>query len=175
MNLKEYIRTVPDFPEKGIMFRDVTTLFNNAQAFTEAINKFEEIWSDQKIDAIAGIDARGFIIGAALSYKMRLPFVALRKQGKLPYKTVSESYELEYGTAVLEVHEDAVAQGASVLIVDDLVATGGTAKAGIKLMNTIGADVVGCGFLVNLPEIGGAKNIAQMGVTVRSLIDFEGH
>ena len=175
MDLKNHIRTVPDFPQEGIMFRDVTTLFNNAAAFAEMINEFETSWSDLKIDAIAGIDARGFIIGGALALRMGLPFISLRKKGKLPYKTISEEYDLEYGKATLEIHEDAIEPGASVLIVDDLIATGGTAIASIKLVKAIGGNVAGCGFVVDLPEIGGAEKIAEMGVTVRSLIEFEGH
>ena len=175
MDLKNHIRTVPDFPQEGIMFRDVTTLFNHAAAFAEMINQFETSWSDRKIDAIAGIDARGFIIGGALALRMGLPFIALRKQGKLPYKTISEEYDLEYGKATLEIHEDAIEPGASVLIVDDLIATGGTAIAGINLVKAIGGNVAGCGFIIDLPDIGGAEKIAKMGVTVRSLIEFEGH
>lgn len=175
MDFKKYVRTVPDFPQEGIMFRDVTTLFNNATVFKKMIDKFDEVWADTKIDAIAGIDARGFIIGGALAYKMKRPFIALRKKGKLPYNTIKEEYKLEYGTAALEVHEDAVENGSSVLILDDLIATGGTAIAGIKLINHLGAKVVGCGFIIDLPEIGGASKIAEMGVSTRSLIEFEGH
>ena len=175
MDLKQYIRTVPDFPEKGIMFRDVTTLFNNVEAFAEMINQFEDFWSDQHIDGIAGIDARGFVIGGALAYKMRLPFIALRKKGKLPYDTISQEYDLEYGKAALEIHKDAIEPGASVLIVDDLIATGGTAAAGIHLIRAIGAHVVGCGFIIDLPEIGGTAKLEMMDVTVRSLMAFDGH
>jgi adenine phosphoribosyltransferase len=175
MDLKKYIRTVPDFPEKGIMFRDITTLFNNAKAFEEVIDRFDENWSGKTVDAIAGIDARGFIIGGALAYKLRRPFIALRKKGKLPYKTVSQEYDLEYGKATLEIHEDAVSPKTSVLLVDDLIATGGTAIAGIKLIQTLGASVVGCGFIIDLPILGGSTTIEGLGITVKSLMNFDGH
>ena len=175
MDLKQHIRTVPDFPEKGIMFRDVTTLFNNAEAFAETINQFYSSWSEHQIDAIAGIDARGFIIGGALAYKMELPFVALRKKGKLPFDTSSEEYDLEYGKETLEIHKDAIAPGANVLVMDDLIATGGTAAAGINLIRSLGGKVAGCGFIIDLPEIGGAAKLEEMGVEVKSLMAFEGH
>ena len=175
MDLKQHVRTVPDFPEKGIMFRDVTTLFNNAEAFAEMIHQFHSSWSEHQIDAIAGIDARGFIIGGALAYKMRLPFVALRKKGKLPFETISEEYDLEYGKATLEIHKDAFEPGANVLVMDDLIATGGTAVAGIKLIRALGGKVAGCSFIIDLPEIGGAAKLDAMGVEVQSLMAFEGH
>ena len=175
MDLKQHIRTVADFPEKGIMFRDVTTLFNNAEAFTNMINQFQSSWAGHQIHAIAGIDARGFIIGGALAYKMNLPFVALRKKGKLPYETISEEYDLEYGKATLEIHKDAIKPGANVLVVDDLIATGGTAVAGINLIRALGGTVSGCGFIIDLPEIGGAEKLKSMGVEVKSLLEFEGH
>ncbi len=175
MDLKQHIRTIPDFPEKGIMFRDVTTLFNNAEAFAEMIDQFHSFRSGQQIDAIAGIDARGFIIGGALAYKMGLPFVTLRKKGKLPFETISEEYNLEYGKATLEVHKDAIKPRANVLVMDDLIATGGTAVAGINLIRTLGGNVVGCDFIINLSEIGGAAKLEAMGVEVRSLVAFRGH
>lgn len=175
MDLKQHIRTVPDFPEKGILFRDVTTLFNNAEAFAEMIDQFQSSWGGYQIDAIAGIDARGFIIGGALAYKMELPFVTLRKKGKLPFETLSEEYDLEYGKATLEIHKDALEAGANVLVVDDLVATGGTAMAGINLIRSLGGRVAGCGFIIDLPEIGGASKLKSMGVEVKSLMAFKGH
>ena len=175
MDLKQHIRTVPDFPEKGILFRDVTTLFNNAEAFAEMIDQFQSSWGGYQIDAIAGIDARGFIIGGALAYKMELPFVTLRKKGKLPFETLSEEYGLEYGKATLEIHKDALEAGANVLVVDDLVATGGTAMAGINLIRSLGGRVAGCGFIIDLPEIGGASKLKSMGVEVKSLMAFKGH
>lgn len=175
MDLKHYIRTVPDFPKKGIMFRDVMTLFSNSETFIETIDQLIDCWADKNVGAIAGIDARGFIIGGALAYNMRVPFVALRKKGKLPSDTISQDYELEYGTETLEIQRDAVTPGASVLIVDDLIATGGTALAGIKLLQALGAEVVGCGFVINLPELGGAEKIQSLGLETRSLMAFEGH
>ena len=174
MDLKKLIRTVPDFPEKGIMFRDVTTLFNHANAFAEVINQFQSTWSTHQVDVIAGIDARGFIVGGALAYKMQLPFVALRKAGKLPSNTFSEEYDLEYGKAKLEIHKDAFEPGKNVLIVDDLIATGGTAAAGVNLIRAVGGTLVGCGFIIDLPEIGGAANLECMGIEVKSLMSFDG-
>jgi adenine phosphoribosyltransferase len=175
MDLKQHIRTIPDFPEKGIMFRDVTTLFNSAEGFAEMINQFHSSWVGHQIDAIAGIDARGFIVGGALAYKMGLPFVTLRKKGKLPFETISEEYDLEYGKATLEIHKDAIEPRANVLVMDDLIATGGTAAAGINLIRTLGGNVAGCGFIIDLPEIGGASKLVSMGVVVKSLVRFEGH
>ena len=174
MDLKKYVRTVPDFPEKGIMFRDVTTLFNNSKAFQIMINSFEQTWHKESIEAIAGIDARGFIIGGALAYKLNVPFIALRKKGKLPHYTLSEEYDLEYGRATLEIHEDAVESGASVLVVDDLIATGGTAIAGVNLVKAAGGKIAGCGFIINLPDIGGAAKLEKLGVNVKSLMSFDG-
>ncbi len=175
MDLTRHIRTVPDFPAPGIMFRDVTTLFAVPEAFRAMISQFKEQWQDSQIDYIAGIDARGFIIGGALAHHLDIGFVPLRKKGKLPYETVTEDYELEYGTATLEVHIDAVPAGAKVLVMDDLIATGGTAIAGIKLLHRLNAQIVGCAFLVDLPDLGGATRITNMGVAVRSLCAFDGH
>ena len=174
MDLKKYIRTVPNFPNDGIMFRDVTTLFNHAVAFEQAVCEFEDLWREERVEAIAGIDARGFIIGGALASKLRLPFVALRKMGKLPFETLSEEYDLEYGKASLEIHIDAIKKGTSVLVVDDLIATGGTAIAGVNLIKAIGGNVVGCGFIINLPDLGGAKKLEDLGLKVKSLMAFEG-
>ena len=174
MDLKKYIRTVPNFPNDGIMFRDVTTLFNNASAFKKVVSQFKDLWQETKVEAIAGIDARGFIIGAALATKLGVPFIALRKEGKLPYKTISEKYDLEYGKASLEVHTDAIRKGDSVLIVDDLIATGGTAIAGVNLIKALGGNIVGCGFIIDLPDLGGAKKLEELGIKVKSILAFEG-
>ena len=174
MDLKKYIRTVPNFPNDGIMFRDVTTLFNNANAFKKVVSQFKDLWREDKVEAIAGIDARGFIIGAALATKLGLPFIALRKEGKLPYKTISEKYDLEYGKASLEIHTDAIQKGDSVLIVDDLIATGGTAIAGVNLIKALGGNIVGCGFIIDLPDLGGAKKLEELGIKVKSILTFEG-
>ena len=174
MDLKKYIRTVPNFPNDGIMFRDVTTLFNHAGAFGKAVSQFKDLWREYRVEAIAGIDARGFIIGGALATKLGLPFIALRKKGKLPYKTISEEYDLEYGKASLEIHTDAIQNGDSVLIVDDLIATGGTAIAAVNLIKALGGNIVGCGFIIDLPDLGGAKKLEDSGVKVKSLISYRG-
>ena len=174
MDLKKFIRTVPNFPNEGIMFRDVTTLFSHAGAFEKAVSRFKDLWREDRVEAIAGIDARGFIIGGALATKLGLPFIALRKKGKLPYKTISEQYDLEYGKASLEIHTDAIQKGDSVLIVDDLIATGGTAIAGVNLIKALGGNIVGCGFIIDLPDLGGAKKLEDSGIKVKSILAFEG-
>ena len=175
LDLRDHIRTVPDFPKPGIMFRDVTTLFSSPLAMRKMIQGFQDQWADLPYDYVAGIDARGFIIGGALALHDGVGFVPVRKMGKLPAETIAEDYELEYGTATIELHRDAVPAGARVLIVDDLIATGGTALAAINLFRRLGAEIVGCGFLVDLPELGGADRITEQGVSVRSLCAFEGH
>ena len=175
MDLTRYIRTVPDFPEPGIMFRDVTTLFAEPIAFKAMIEQFNQKFTNIDIDYIGGIDARGFIIGGALALAHDIGFVPVRKKGKLPYDTISEDYELEYGTATLELHTDAVSAGSKVLIVDDLIATGGTAIAAVNLFRKLNADVVGCAFLVDLPDLGGADKLRGHDVIVTSLCAFGGH
>ena len=175
MDLSKFIRTVPDFPEPGIMFRDVTTLFAEPQAFKAMIEQFNQQFNDVDIDYIGGIDARGFIIGAALALTREIGFVPVRKKGKLPYDTISEDYALEYGTETLELHTDAVSAGSKVLIVDDLVATGGTAVAAVNLFRKLNANVIGCAFLIDLPELGGADKLRSMDVSVTSLCAFDGH
>jgi adenine phosphoribosyltransferase len=157
------------------MFRDVTTLFSSPPAMRKMIQGFQDQWADLPYDYVAGIDARGFIIGGALALHLGVGFVPVRKMGKLPAETIAEDYELEYGTATIELHRDAVPAGARVLIVDDLIATGGTALAAINLFRRLDAEIVGCGFLVDLPELGGADRIAEQGVSVRSLCAFKGH
>ena len=175
MDLTKYIRTVPDFPEPGIMFRDVTTLFAEPVAFKAMIEQFNQKFTNIDIDYIGGIDARGFIIGAALALTREIGFVPVRKKGKLPYDTIAEDYALEYGTATLELHTDAVSTGSKVLIVDDLIATGGTAIAAVNLFRRLNADVVGCAFLVDLPDLGGADKLRELDVIVTSLCAFGGH
>jgi adenine phosphoribosyltransferase len=175
MDLSKFIRTVPDFPEPGIMFRDVTTLFAEPQAFKALIEQFNQQFNGVDIDYIGGIDARGFIIGAALALTREIGFVPVRKKGKLPYDTISEDYALEYGTATLELHTDAVSAGSKVLIVDDLIATGGTAIAAVNLFRKLNANVIGCAFLVDLPELGGADKLRSIDVSVTSLCAFDGH
>ena len=175
MDLTKYIRTVPNFPEPGIMFRDVTTLFAEPVAFKAMIEQFNQKFTNIDIDYIGGIDARGFIIGAALALTREIGFVPVRKKGKLPYDTIAEDYALEYGTATLELHTDAVSTGSKVLIVDDLIATGGTAIAAVNLFRQLNADVVGSAFLVDLPDLGGADKLRELDVNVTSLCAFGGH
>ena len=175
MDLAKFIRTIPDFPEPNIMFRDVTTLFAKPQAFKSMIEQFNQQFNGVDIDYIGGIDARGFIIGAALALTREIGFVPVRKKGKLPYDTISEDYALEYGTATLELHTDAVSAGSKVLIVDDLIATGGTAIAAVNLFRKLNANVIGCAFLVDLPELGGADKLRSIDVPVTSLCAFDGH
>ena len=174
-DLKSLIRTIPDYPKPGIMFRDVTTLFGDAQGFKACLAQMTEPYRTVPIDAIAGIEARGFILGGAMADKLGCGFIPIRKKGKLPWKTIGQSYDLEYGQDTVEIHEDAVKPGENVLIVDDLIATGGTCEAGIKLIERAGGKVIGCSFIVDLPELGGRQRIEAMGKTVLTLIDFEGH
>ena len=172
--VKDYIRTIPDFPHEGIMFRDVTTLFSDPRGLRLAIDQLLEPSVGQKIDKVIGLEARGFILGGAVAHQLGVGFVPVRKKGKLPGKTLSQDYKLEYGEATVEIHEDALEAGERVLIVDDLLATGGTAVAGIKLVEQLGAQVVSCAFVVDLPELGGRKVLTDMGLNVHTICDFEG-
>ena len=173
--VKDYIRTIPDFPHAGIMFRDVTTLFDDPDGFQLAIKQLVAPYLGQKIDKVAGLEARGFILGGAVAYHLGCGFVPIRKQGKLPGSVISQEYTLEYGQAVLELHEDAIEAGETVLVVDDLLATGGTAEAGVKLIERLGGDVTACVFVIDLPELGGSKKLQAMGLPLHSLCSFEGH
>lgn len=175
MNFADLIRTIPDYPKPGIMFRDVTTLMANAEAFAAAIEAMAAPYKGQSVAHIAGIDARGFILGGALAVRLKAGFIALRKPGKLPYDTYSETYALEYGTDELHMHVDALQPGERVLLVDDLIATGGTAEAGLKLLRRAGAGVIGAAFLVDLPDLGGADRLRALGVDVHVLTAFSGH
>ena len=175
MDLKTAIRTIPDHPRPGIMFRDITTLLGDAKAFRRAVDELVQPFAGRKIDKIAGIEARGFILGGAVAHQLSAGFIPLRKKGKLPYKTVSAEYALEYGTDVIEMHLDACAPGEKVMLVDDLIATGGTALAGLQLLREAGAEVVAAGFVVDLPELGGAARLRAAGVPVSTLVAFEGH
>lgn len=174
-DLRSSIRTIADYPKPGIMFRDVTTLMGDARAFRTTIDLMVQPFAGVRIDKVAGIEARGFIIGGAIAHQLSIGFVPIRKKGKLPWKTLQQSYDLEYGQDVVEIHEDAVKPGEHVLVVDDLIATGGTCEAGIKLLECAGAEVIGCSFIVDLPELGGRKKIEAMGKKVLTLVDFEGH
>lgn len=174
MDLKSVIRTIPDYPKPGIMFRDVTTLIGDARAFRVAVDQMVQPWAGAKIDMVAGTEARGFILGGAVAHQLSVGFTPVRKKGKLPYRTIAEDYELEYGTDTIEIHVDAIKEGDRVLLVDDLIATGGTAEASIKLLQRAGATVVGAAFVIDLPDLGGARRIEAMGVPVSSLVEYEG-
>jgi adenine phosphoribosyltransferase len=174
-DLKSAIRTIPDYPKPGIMFRDITTLLGSARAFRRAIDELVHPWAGTKIDKVAGIEARGFILGGAVAHQLSTGFVPIRKKGKLPHTTVSIVYSLEYGIDEMEMHEDAIEPGQKVILVDDLIATGGTAVAAVKLIRKIGASVVAACFIIDLPELGGADKLRELDVPVRTLIAFEGH
>jgi len=174
-DLKAAIRSIPDYPKPGIMFRDITTLLGNARAFRRAVDELVQPWAGGKIDKVAGIEARGFILGGAMAHQISCGFVPIRKKGKLPFKRVTIGYSLEYGIDEMEMHEDAVAKGERVILVDDLIATGGTAEGAVKLLQRIGAEVVAACFIVDLPDLGGAGKITALGVPVRTLLSFEGH
>jgi adenine phosphoribosyltransferase len=172
--VKDYIRTIADFPHEGIMFRDVTTLFADARGFRMAIDQLLHPWAGERIDKVVGLEARGFILGGAIAHQLSKGFVPIRKKGKLPGQTISQSYKLEYGEAIMEIHEDALQPGERVLIVDDLLATGGTCEAGIKLVERLGAEIVGCSFVVDLPELGGRRLLESLGVPTTVLCEFDG-
>ncbi|HXI86900.1 MAG TPA: adenine phosphoribosyltransferase [Parvularculaceae bacterium] len=174
MDLKAIIRTIPDYPKPGILFRDITTLLTNARGFRRAIDELVQPLAGAKIDKVAGIEARGFILGGAIAHQLSIGFVPIRKKGKLPHKTYSESYELEYGVDQVEMHVDAIGKGDKVLLVDDLIATGGTAAAAVRLIERAGGAVVLCSFIIDLPDLGGSAKLKSMGKEVVSLIEFEG-
>jgi adenine phosphoribosyltransferase len=172
--ISDYIRTIPDFPHEGIMFRDVTTLFADPRGFRMAIDQMLHPYAGMRIDKVVGLEARGFIMGGAIAHQLSVGFVPIRKKGKLPGKTISQDYKLEYGEATMEIHDDAVAAGEKVLIVDDLLATGGTAEAGIKLLERLGAEIISCSFIIDLPALGGRKRLEAMGMDVQVLCAFDG-
>src|SRR6188508_2458529 len=163
-DLKSSIRTIPDYPKKGILFRDITTLLADARAFRRAVDELVQPWAGLKIDKVAGIEARGFILGGAVAHQVSAGFVPIRKKGKLPHTTVRIAYSLEYGLDEMEIHEDAVEKGERVILVDDLIATGGTAEGAVKLLRQLGADVLAACFVIDLPELGGADKIRKLGV-----------
>ena len=172
MDLKETIRSISDWPIKGVIFRDLTTLMQDPEAFRESCDILYNRYKDMGIDKIVGIDARGFVFGAVLAYKMGIGFVPVRKKGKLPCKTIQETYSLEYGTDTLEIHEDAIKKGDKVIIVDDLIATGGTVGATVKLVEKLGANLIECAFVVELPDLKGRDKIP--GCKVFAITEFEG-
>mgnify|MGYP001172796290 FL=1 len=173
--IKRTIRTVPDWPEPGVMFRDITPLLSSPRVFRVLIDQFVHRYFDTRPDAVAGLDARGFIIGSVLAYELNVGFVPIRKKGKLPFDTVAETYELEYGNATVEMHTDAVKRGDRVVLIDDLIATGGTMGAGKRLLERIGAQVVEGAAIVDLPELGGSRRLREAGLAVFTLVDFAGH
>jgi adenine phosphoribosyltransferase len=174
MSLKGLIRTIPDHPKPGVMFRDITTLLLDAKGLHDAVEGLAAAFAGKRIDKVAGIEARGFILGGAVAQRLAAGFVPVRKRGKLPFTTLGQDYALEYGTDRVEIHSDAIAKGEQILIVDDLIATGGTASAALDLIARAGGTVVGCAFIVDLPDLGGSRKLRERGVAVHALCDFEG-
>ena len=175
MDLKEFIRSIPDYPKKGILFRDITTLIKDEKAFRESVDQIIEKSKKFKIDKIAAIESRGFVFASAVSYLLKKPFIMLRKKNKLPADTHSIDFELEYGTATIEVHKDSINKGDSVLVIDDLIATGGTAEAAAKLVEISGGDVVAFIFVINLFDLGGCDKLIKKGYKIENLMQFPGH
>ncbi|ADZ69605.1 Adenine phosphoribosyltransferase protein [Polymorphum gilvum SL003B-26A1] len=173
--LLQAIRTIPDYPKKGILFRDITTLLGNARAFRRAVDALVQPWAGSKVDQIAGIEARGFILGGAVAHQLSAGFVPIRKKGKLPHETVRIAYSLEYGLDEMEMHKDAIRPGDQVILVDDLIATGGTAEAACRLLRNQGAEIVAACFIIDLPDLGGRKKLEALDVPVRTLVAFPGH
>ena len=175
MNLVESIRTIPDFPKPGIQFRDIMTLFGDARAFGKAVDDLVEPYADARVDKVAGIEARGFILGGIVARELGTAFVPVRKKGKLPFQTLQQEYALEYGVGTIEIHIDAIQPGDRVIVIDDLIATGGTAQAAVKLIERAGGEVIGLSFVIDLPELGGAAKLRADGKVVRTLCAFDGH
>jgi adenine phosphoribosyltransferase len=175
IDLRDAIRSIPDYPKPGIIFRDITTMLGNARAFRRAVDELVQPWAGMKIDKVAGIEARGFILGGAVAHQVSAGFVPIRKKGKLPHKRVSMTYALEYGEDEIEVHADALVAGERVVLVDDLIATGGTAEAAVKLLRQLDAEVLAACFVIDLPALGGAERLRKMDVPVQTLVSFEGH
>jgi adenine phosphoribosyltransferase len=172
--VKDYIRTIVDFPHEGIMFRDVTTLFSDPRGFRMAVDQMLHPYAGQRIDKVVGLEARGFIVGGAIAHQLGTGFVPIRKKGKLPGATISQAYTLEYGEAIVEIHDYAITAGERILLVDDLLATGGTAEAGIKLVERLGGEIISCSFIIDLPALGGRKKLEAMGMDVQILCEFDG-
>ncbi len=169
------IRTIPDYPKPGILFRDITTLFGAPRAFRRAVDELVHPYAGQRVSKIAGVEARGFILGGAMAHQLSAGFIPIRKKGKLPHETVRVAYSLEYGVDEMEMHKDAVGAGESVILVDDLIATGGTAEGAVKLLRQMGADIVAACFVIDLPDLGGRRKLEDLGVPVRTLITYSGH
>ena len=173
--VRESIRTIPDYPRPGVMFRDITTLLGSARTFRAVVDELVRPWRDARIDRVAGIEARGFILGGAIAHQLSAGFVPIRKKGKLPHTTVRVAYSLEYGLDEMEMHRDAVSAGERIILVDDLIATGGTAQAAVQLLRSLGAELLGACFIVDLPERGGSRRLESLQVPVRTLVAFSGH
>ncbi|WP_425445243.1 adenine phosphoribosyltransferase [Vannielia litorea] len=173
-SVADYIRTIADFPHEGIMFRDVTTLFADPRGMRLCVDQMLHPYAGEPIDKVVGLEARGFILGGAIAHQLGTGFVPIRKKGKLPGTVISEAYTLEYGEAIMEVHDDAIQPGERILLVDDLLATGGTAEAGIKLVERLGGVITGCAFIVDLPDLGGRKRLEGLGFDVHALVAYEG-
>ncbi len=172
--VKDYIRTIPDFPHKGIMFRDVTTLFADPRGFRICVDQLLSPYAGMRIDKVVGLEARGFILGGAVAHQLSVGFVPIRKKGKLPGKTIAQDYTLEYGAATMEVHDDAIEPGEKILVVDDLLATGGTCEASIKLIERLGGEVISAAFVIDLPELGGRERLQNMGIDLHWLCEYDG-
>lgn len=175
IDIKSLIRTIPNFPKQGVMFRDITTLLKDADGFHVTVDQLTNHFRSHKVDKVVAIESRGFIIGAAVAYQLNVGFVPIRKPGKLPGENFGHDYELEYGSDRLEIHTDAVASGESILLIDDLIATGGTAEAAVKLVRMARGNIIGCGFVIDLPDLGGRKRLEALGCHVYSLCEFKGH
>jgi len=172
--IRDAIRTIPDYPRPGVMFRDITTLLGNAHAFHQVVEELTRPWRGAQIDRVAGIEARGFILGGAIAHQLSAGFVPIRKKGKLPHTTVRVAYSLEYGLDEMEMHRDAVAPGERIILVDDLIATGGTAQAAVQLLRSLGAQILAACFIIDLPDLGGSTRLAALEVPVRTLVSFGG-
>jgi adenine phosphoribosyltransferase len=173
-HIKSLIRTIPHYPKQGIMFRDITTLLKDPKGLQLLVDGLAEQYANQKIDKVVGIEARGFVIGAAVAYKLEVGFVPVRKSGKLPAQTFQQEYALEYGSDVIEIHQDAITVGERVLLLDDLIATGGTAMAAVSLINQLGGNIIGCAFVIDLPDLGGMQRLQNLGLPTFALCQFEG-
>jgi adenine phosphoribosyltransferase len=175
MPIKSRIKTIPDYPKPGIMFRDITSLLQDPQGFRKVVDELVYPFAGQRVDKVAGIEARGFILGGAVAHQLSVGFVPVRKRGKLPRETIRETYELEYGKDEVELHADAIQKNENILLIDDLIATGGTAAAAARLITRLGGRIVGCSFVIDLPDLGGKKRLEEMGLSVYTLVEFEGH
>ena len=174
MDLKSLVRSLPDVPKRGVIFRDITTLLKDARGFRRTVDEMVQPYAGVSVDRVAGIEARGFILGGAIAHQLSKGFIPIRKKGKLPWETLGQDYALEYGSDCVEIHTDSVVQGERILLVDDLLATGGTAMASISLLQSAGAKVVGCSFVIDLPDLGGSKLLKEKGFSVSVLMEFEG-